>query len=67
MEIIETRSVAITATMKNLKVGDSIVIPNKKAKSNALRATASKLKALKMEFRVTEKGQKDSTIVIRLK
>lgn len=67
MEIIEVKSVAIAATMRNLEIGQSVVIPNKKAKSNSIRATATRLKSLKMKFKVTEKGQKNSTVVIRLK
>lgn len=51
-------------TLRNLKVGEQIKIPQKKAKVSAVRMASYRMKDIKIQ--ITEAGMKDGCIATRL-
>ena len=55
-------------TLKNMKIGETVIIPSKKIKPGIVRSTAQQLKRRSgLEFEVTEAGLVNEVKVTRLK
>lgn len=66
-KLIMVKKIDLTRTLDLLNVGESISIKNKQAKPNTIRTTVGRFAKKGKIFTVTEAGQVDKTLVIRIK